>query len=71
MNNRLMNYCETTNLINKGQIGSRSKHRPTDHILTLKSVINKYVYDKMKKIYTCFIDFKKRFRLHFARRTIL
>ena len=57
MNNRLNSYCETKNLINKGQIGFRSKHRPTDHILTLRSVINKYD----KKIYTCFIDFKKAF----------
>ena len=57
MNNRLMNYCETT----KCQIGFRSKHRPTDLILRLKSVINKYVYEKKRKIYTRFIDFRKAF----------
>ena len=34
----------------------------SDHILTLKTIINKYVTDqKGKKLYSCFIDFKKAF----------
>ena len=48
--------CQTrtcTNIIIKGQIGFRSKHRSTDHI------INKYFYDKKKKIN--FVNFKKAF----------
>ena len=61
MNNRLNEYCEQNNLINIGQIGFKKGCRTSDHLLTLKSIINKYVYDKRTKLYTCFVDFKKAF----------
>ena len=61
MNNRLNEYCEQTKLINIGQIGFKKKSRTSDHLLTLKSIINKYVYDDKKKVYACFVDFKKAF----------
>ena len=59
MNNRLVEYTELSNLINQGQIGFKKSSRTTDHVFTPKSLINKYVYDNKKKLYTCFIDFKK------------
>ena len=38
----------------------KKNNRTSDHILTLKAVVNKYVVDqKGKKIYTCFVDFQK------------
>ena len=61
MNNRLNEYCEQTNLINNGKIGLKKKCRTSDHLLILKSIINKHVYDNKKKVYTCFVDLKKAF----------
>ena len=59
MNNKLDEYNEQTNLINHGQIGFKRHSRTSDHVLTLQGLINKYVYDKKNKLYTCFVDFKK------------
>ena len=39
--------------------GWKKSSRTTDHVFTLNSLINKYVYDNKKKLYTCFADFKK------------
>ena len=62
LNNRLIAHCSKHNLINKEQIGFQQNNRTSDHILTLKSIVNKYVTDqKGKKLYTCFIDFQKAF----------
>lgn len=61
LNERLYNYVLKKQIINKGQIGFLKNNRTTDHIFTLKSIINKYVYDKKSKLYACFIDFKKAF----------
>ena len=61
MNNRLVEYTELSNLINQGQIRFKKSSRTTDHLFTLESLINKYVYDNKKKLYTCFVDFKKAF----------
>ena len=62
LNERLTLYCNTHNLSNKEQIGFQKNSRTSDHILTLKAVVNKYVTDKEgKKLYTCFIDYKKAF----------
>ena len=62
LNRRLSIYCTENNLINVGQIGFEKNSRASDHIFTLKSVVNKYVVDqKGKKLYTCFVDFQKAF----------
>ena len=62
MNERLTSFSSKFNLINKEQIGFQKNARTSDHLLTLKTVVNKYVSDKkVKKLYTCFIDFKKAF----------
>ena len=37
-------------------------YRTVDHIFILKTIINKYVYKCKKKVYACFIDFKKVWR---------
>ena len=41
----------------------KNNNRTSDHILTLKAVVNKYVVDQTGKkyIYTCFVDFQKAF----------
>ena len=46
----------------KSQIGFLPKHRTTDHIYTLHTLINKHVHQKnYAKIFACIIDFKKAF----------
>ena len=42
-------------------MGFKRHCRTSDNVLTLKGLINKYVYDKKNKLYTCFVDFKKAF----------
>ena len=62
LNNRLTTYCLNHKLINREQIGFQKNNKTSDHILTLKAVVNKYVVDqKGKKLYTCFVDFQKAF----------
>ena len=62
LNNRLITYSSNNHLINKEQIGFQKHSRTSDHILTLKALVNKYVSDKNgKKLYTCFVDFQKAF----------
>ncbi|MGH0125042.1 UNVERIFIED_CONTAM: hypothetical protein FKN15_043951 [Acipenser sinensis] len=45
----------------KSQIGFLPKHRTSDHIYTLHTLIDKHVNQNKKKIFACFIDFKKAF----------
>ena len=61
MNNRIQSECSVRNLINKNQIGFKKNHRTSDNLLTLKSIVKKYVTIGKNKLYTCFIDFKKAF----------
>ena len=43
------------------QLGFKSGAQCSDHILTLKTIIDKYVSDKRGRLYTCFIDYRKAF----------
>ena len=61
LNCRLNDFSENNNVINRGQLGFRKNNRTIDQVTTLKNIINKYVYDNKKKLYTCFVDFKKAF----------
>ena len=58
---RLHNYMENNNLYNRFQAGFRPGHRTTDHIYTIKTIINKYIFKCKKRIYACFVDFSKAF----------
>ena len=46
---RLKEFCKINNLIDKEQIGFQENARTADHILTLKTIINKYVTDQKGK----------------------
>ena len=62
INQRLLNFVQKHNLIHKSQIGFLPNNRTTDHIFTLRTIIDKYVKNVSGgKIYACFIDFKKAF----------
>ena len=42
------------------QIGFLENYRTTDHIFSLKTLLNKYTRDvRNGKVYLCFIDFRK------------
>ena len=43
-------------LFQRKKIGFRKGSRTQDHILVLKSVIDKYI-SKLDKLYVCFVDF--------------
>ena len=62
LNNRLKTYLIDNNIISSSQIGFMENHRTSDHIFTLKTLINRYVHQEPRgKIYACFVDFRKAF----------
>ena len=49
-------------LIHCSQIGFLENYRTTDHIFSLKTLLNKYTRGvRNGKVYSCFIDFKKAY----------
>ena len=62
LQNRLTNFINKHQLIPMNQIGFKAKCRTSDHILTLKNLIDKYICKIPRGyLYTCFIDFKSAF----------
>lgn len=58
---RLHNHMENNGLYNNFQAGFRPGYRTTDHIYTIKTIINKYLFKCKRRIYACFVDFSKAF----------
>ena len=61
MHSRLDNFLLEKNIIHKSQIGFSKNSRTSDHIFVLKCLINKYLKAGDKRLYTCFVDFRKAF----------
>ena len=62
LNTRLQNHLLDQNILHQAQIGFLPDHRTSDHIFTLRTLVDKYVNQVPKgKLYTCFVDFKKAF----------
>ena len=62
LNTRLKNYVLQQNILHQAQIGFLPNHCTSDHIFTLRTLVDKYVsHSTNGKLYTCFIDFKKAF----------
>ena len=62
LNSRLVSVCKKEKLIHVSQIGFREGYRTSDHIFSLKTLINKYTLEKpSRRLYACFIDFKKAY----------
>jgi hypothetical protein len=62
LNTRLKNHVLQQNILHQAQIGFLPNHRTSDHIFTLRTLVDKYVsHSANGKLYTCFIDFKKAF----------
>ena len=49
------------NILRKSQIDFLPNNLTADHVLTLRTLIDKYVHNHNEKIYACFVDFKKAF----------
>ena len=60
LNNRLTEVIENKNLFKHNQIGFRKGFHTADHVLTVKTLIGKYLSQK-KKLCLCFVDFKKAY----------
>ena len=60
MNERLEKWCVESNIIRKEQIGFEKHSRPSDHLFVAKTIIDSYS-NQNKKIYACFVDFRKAF----------
>ena len=61
LNQRLLEYIVSLNILQKSQIGFLPNNRTADHAFTLRTLIDKYVHNHNEKIYACFVDFKKAF----------
>ncbi len=66
MNNRIVTFLTRRSILHKSQIGFLPKQRTSDHIYSLHTLINKNLKGKQRKIFTCFVDLKKSFRLCLA-----
>ena len=58
---RLQAKVDQLQIIKRNQIGFIKNSRTSDHLLALKSIVKKYVTIGKKKIYACFVDFRKAF----------
>ena len=60
LNNRLINFLNKNSIIPLNQIGFRKGFRTSDHIMVLKTLIDKYI-KKNKYLYVTFVNFKAAF----------
>jgi hypothetical protein len=60
LESRISQWAETNYLRAKGQAGFRKDFRTTDNVLILRTLTEQARFPK-KKLYTCFMDFKKAF----------
>ena len=61
LNQRLTDFVLEKKILHPSQIGFLSNNRTSDHIFTLRTLIDKYVHKHNSKLYTCFIDFRKAY----------
>ena len=61
LNNRFDLFLDENNIIHETQIGFSKKARTSDHIFVLRCIIEKYLKTGNKKLFACFVDFRKAF----------
>ena len=61
LNQRLLDHVKSLDILHKSQIGFLANNRTADHVLTLRTLIDKYVHGHQTKVYACFVDFRKAF----------
>ena len=60
MNERLTQFCDSKGLIKYNQIGFRKGFRTSDHVFTLKTLVDQ-AFSTNKKLHVCFVDFNKAY----------
>ena len=60
MNERIIAKLEEEKIIKQNQIAFQKKSRPADHLFVLKNIFQNYT-SKGKKLFTCFVDFRKAY----------
>ena len=60
LNNRLLCFVNEKNILKSNQIGFRKGFRTADHVLTIKTLMDKYLSES-KKLYFSFADFRKAY----------
>ena len=61
LNIRLDKFCIKRQLICNEQIGFSKCKRTSDHIFVLKTLIDKYCQQGSKRLFSCFVDFRRAF----------
>lgn len=61
MNTRITDFLEDNKLLAPEQAGFRRSHRTSDHIIILKTVVDKYMKSNSGRLYCCFVDLQKAF----------
>jgi hypothetical protein len=61
LQNRISDFLETNGLLSDNRGGFRKNYRAVNQAFILKTIINKYIYKEKRKVYACFVDFKKAF----------
>ena len=61
MNRRLDKFLLDNNIIHETQIGFSKRARTSDHLFVLRCLIDKYTNSNDKKLFVCFVDFRKAF----------
>ena len=57
---RLTTFTNDNQILKYNQMGFQKSFRTSDHVFTIKTVINKYL-KKNKKLYLCSVDFRKTY----------
>ena len=60
LNNRLLCLIYEYNILKNNQIGFRKGFRTADHVLTIKTLMDKYLSEN-NKLYFCYVDFSKAY----------
>ena len=60
LNNRLTNYINKEDALKFNQIGLRKGFQTANYVLTLKTLIDKYL-NRNQKLFICFVDFRKAY----------
>ena len=61
LNQRLLEHVQSLDILHKSQTGFLANNRTADHVLTLRTLIDKYVNCHQTKVYACFVDSRKAF----------
>ena len=63
LNNRLMTYVVENNILSNNQLGFVPGNRTSDAHIIINNLINKTCHKNGKKVFSCFVDFRKAFDL--------